>query len=405
MSARDDELGELMGSALRERADRVDGEGVTLDGVRGTARTIRRRRRVAGALAAAAAVAVIVPTAMMAGGEAPQRPQPADAPEPFSVRLDRAAPGGEPPTVAWIQGRVLHTPDGESVQLARRYDSLTRFGETYLAGYQRTGDGSYAFDELAPDGSVASTQVTGSQSVQDVVVLSADGSVAAWTTPRGAVRVWTDAGVETVGQVPVTRGGGTGWVAAVRGEDGCTQECEVYVNTWDGRGRVTAFSTDGSERTLPRSITVVLARSIDGLLSVSTDRTAPNEVDSCVGVYDEPAGAYAWRSCIRGVGGFSPDGDWSDVRQPDTDGPPAGYLIREAASGEQHGALTTRGDVTNTVVGPLVWEDEEHYLLPARSADGDWMLVRGDLRGDITQVLPPERGGELYEVPWVLSDR
>lgn len=406
----DDELAHELGSSLRERAEKMVGTPITFDDIRGTATSIRRRRWAgsAAAVAAVAAAAVfLVPTSLLTGGvDRTQSPEPADPPaEPFSVRLDQATPGGEEPRVAWIADQTLQTAAGPALPVSQQYDTLTRVAGTWFAGYQPGAE--VVVDQLDAEGRVVQSHVTASDAFPAPVAVSADGSVGAWTTPEGEVVVW-DADGRTAIAEKDNSAGEIGAVAAVVGSGPCAQNgCSVLVNSFSGDEPGLWYHSDGSTTALPDSIRFVGAQSIEGLLSVVTDVPADTGLRFCDGVYDPADEAYVWESCDGPVESFSPEGTWAMVNQSDgNEAKPAAYWVLNARTGERQGTLTAAGGNLNTAISQVVWEDDEHYLMNVRNKDGNWVVLRGDLEGNLTQALPPIPGGkgeEFYPSPYLLS--
>lgn len=384
---------------MSTHADRAAGPVLTLHDVQQRAQRIQRRRRTAAATAVGAAVvAVVVPVSLVVSGPPDSAPRPGPATrvpsvnadavqqDPLDMRVARAEPGGAPPTVAWIEGRTLHRPDGSVVELEHDYEELDVVGDdTYLAvrrGNDAETDGS-SLDEIGEDGAVVSSRLV-TPNGQASVVTSPDGSVAAWTTPEGDVQVWDRDGEQTL--AGTGRGDQTGNVVAVFGSGTCDasgEGCRVVVN--DPDGDPLSWSEDGSEP-VGGGFLHLGAMSPDGVLATGNRGEATNG-NACSTTWDLQAGEELHR-CQSSPFDFSPDGRHAGEWPSQADVEPASVQLTDARTGAPVARIVTAGTPEESYLEPVAWEDAEHFLLPALHR-GRWLLLRGDLDGRLEIVEGP----------------
>ncbi len=376
--------------SLREQADRVGGHPIDLESVRGRARSIQRRRRVAAGAGVLAAVAVIAPIAVAANGglsrsddsvpPATQVPSPTPVGQVKAIGAD--APRGDDPAVPWMDGTVLHQPDGATTDLGKAYHEVTPY------------DGGWAVVDL----------VEGTTSFLD-----ANGK-ARQTFPGQSLAVTVDgeslasvltatAGDQDIGLYPVAGVGPGGYLSSVVSFDGTvdlagfTGVQEVAYTLSGAQGKSGAWLTDWAQepRRLRGLINVQGASQATGVVSglTSIDELEPG---SCSAVVVAATGQHRWETCDYTLEAFSPDGryvigteDYHDGIGGDT------VAILDATDGTVLVEYTTR-DIGFT--GASVWEDSSTVLVTTYQ-DGLWYALRLGLDGTVTQALDPVRAGDV----------
>jgi hypothetical protein len=378
--------------SLREQADRIGGHPIDIESVRGRARGIQRRRRIAAGAGVLAAVAVIAPIAVAASGgllgddSVPPAIQPSPTPVGKVKAVGASAPRGEDPSIPWMDGTVLHQPDGTTTDLGKAYQEVTPYdGGWAVVDF---GEGTTTF--LDAEGEVR--EAVPGQSL----AVSADG--------ESLARAMTaTAGDQDIGLYPVAGVGPGGYLSSVVSFDGTvdlagfTAAQEVAYTLTGARGQSGAWVTDWEQepRRLPGLIKVEAASQVTGLVSglTSVDELEPG---SCSAVAVAATGQQRWETCDYTLEAFSPDGryvigteDWHDGIGGDT------VAILDATDGTVLVEYSTR-DLGFT--HSSVWESDSTVLVTTYQ-DGQWYALRLGLDGTVTQALDPVRAGEL-DNPW-----
>ncbi|MDN5744764.1 MAG: hypothetical protein L0H31_06535 [Nocardioidaceae bacterium] len=409
---------------MTTHADRATAQELTLREVRTRAQRIQRHRR-AGVTAgvAAAVAAVVLPISLLVGGNprsAPPPPGPAkqtsliDADavqqDPLDMQIAQAKPGGVPPRPAWIQGQTLHRLDGSRVRLDQTYNELDVVnGETYL-GVRSDLDpdsGASIVDEIGDDGQVASTRKVAGL-VGQSVTMSADHSIAAWTTPEGDVQVWDRDGESTLTNTGPSRPPGN--AVAVFGSETCDQTgsgCSVVVNPPSSMsGAPITYSTAEPDGTpVGHGFRYLHAVSPDGTLYSGIRKLGEPGGTSCSATWDltKDNQDMELHNCTSSPFEFSPDSTHTAENSPQRDGEPASIEIRDARTADVSVKILAEGDSTTSVIDPVIWEDAENYLVTALHR-GKWLLLRGDLQGRLEIVAGPiAPTGEPFSSPYVIA--
>jgi hypothetical protein len=390
-----DELAERLGQTLRGRVDQMADAPLTLRGVQGRARRIRRNRRHASGAGVAAALAILVPTAMLAGnpldraGEplpATVVPTPAPVAEPVPLAPD--SPAGEAPRIAWTEGHDVHLPDGTTLTTERAYTAAHLVTGSVL-GYWIDQDNGHTFlDELAADGSV-----THSTPIHTQVATNSDGSSLARVTADGNLEIVTEGAV--IGLAPDMD---AALPVSVEGAGGCPDGCAVWFNYATARGGAGRVGPDGTvTRPLPDVLTVSDVHD-DRLVAAMTE---VNELEpgSCSAVYDGTDAL--WDTCDHSLGDFSPDGRFIIGTDAYLDGAGQSELVLlDAATGDR----IVEFDSVDGLVVDRVWEDTSHVLVVHHSyADGMWRLFRVGLDGSVEQAAEPVTAPDFDGSPYGLG--
>ncbi len=385
--------------SLREQADRIGGHPIDFESVRGRAHSIRRRRRLAAGAGVLAAVAVIAPIAVTASGGLSRSddsvPPATEVPNPTPVGQVKAigadAPRGADPSVPWMDGTVLHQPDGATTDLGKAYHEVTPY------------DGGWAVVDLV-EGTTSFLDADG-----EVRQTFAGQSLAVTVDGESLASVLTaTAGDQDVGLYPVSGVGPGGYLSSVVSFDGTvdlagfTGVQEVAYTLTGAQGQSGAWLTDWAQepRRLRGLLNVEAASQATGVVSglTSIDELEPG---SCSAVVAAASGQHRWETCDYTLEAFSPDGryvigteDYQDGLGGDT------VAILDATDGTVLVEYTTR-DIGFT--GAAVWETSSTVLVTTYQ-DGLWYALRLGLDGTVTQALEPVRAGDV-DNPWVFGLR
>lgn len=368
---------------LRSAATGAGAPTLTLDDVRGRARSIRRRRTAAGATGAAALVAAaVVPIALLVGGgSSTDTLPPADATPTVSDTANPVAPAVDQ-RGSWVEGDTIHPADGEPFTPDVSGDLTSVVG---------LADGRWAMTVF--DAGAAALVVTDSSGQVLATHEALDGVLAvddahesvAWIAPDARVRVLVPGRTEPL-VLPGELSTRLSPPEPTEVLPGCDPvECVVLVETWglteDGR-EDSEVDLDGGVRPLDRlgllSITDVSpdGASVAGLVDV-------DELDQrfCSAVVDLATGEERWRSCEVGSFRFSPDG--TEV-----------LAIDSQAEGFGHSFVEVREALTGEVVGRYgggtvfdeAWASSDQFLVSQQLGDGTNQLLRVEADGSLQTV-------------------
>lgn len=366
--------------ALRIQAVGAGAPTLTLDDVRGRARSIRRRRAaVATGGAATVVAAAVLPLALLLGGgsDTDSLP-PADATPTVSDTANPVEPdpvGRVDQRGTWVDGDTIHpaegapfTPevDGEVATVIGLQD-----GRWVLGAYP--GGRSYAVVVTDSTGAVLVTY-----DALDSGVSSDDaGGAVAWFDPDGEPRVLSSEGDEPF-VLPADIESKRSAPAVLAVLPGCAPgDCallvEVYDDSEDGS---TQYSVDqtGEVGSLDRlgllSITDV---SPDGALvagHVSVDEFGQ---EYCSGVVVFATGEELWRSCDTGSYRFSPDGTMVLALAAYTDGfGHSSVDVLDALEG------TRLGGYEGGTIFDETWGSPGTYLVSVQTDAGENLLLEVD---------------------------
>lgn len=378
MSKQNDPWEDAVGESLESRVRDLHAAPLTLDAVKGSARSIRRRRRALAAGGVLAAAAVVLPVAVLGvggfggtgGDDRPAQPAASESVRP----TDGATAEEQPRGLAYLQGRTLHRADGSTDTVSERYDSVLDLGTTVLAT-TRDEQGNLLMDTLE-DG-----EVVDSQPVFGVPVGNGQGTALVVDTDRvlrlygwSAYTPLSESEAPGPDERPTVRLEPNDYVTAL-GPD-CTPRsasCAVYVNGADGP--VVLDAVTGERTPVPDALDVVDA-SHDGMIAVNTSYQGET---SCWAVRDAATGAEAWASCESSLFAFSPDARHLSGTHPYQDGLGNGWLaVIDAGTGRETARYEPQ---RGSVVVTSAWEDDEH-LLAVTAGDDGWQLVRVGLDGE-----------------------
>jgi hypothetical protein len=374
--------------SLQQQADRIGGHPIDFESVRGQARGIQRRRRVAVGAGVLAAIALMVPVALTSGGgllsddKVPTVTTP--GPTPIGrVKADApSAPRGQGPSIPWMDGTVLHQPDGTTTDLGKAYQQVTPYDGGWAAADIAHGTTTFL------DGDGNARQTFPGQSL----AVSADGK-------SMATVLTASAGDQDIHLYPVAGAGPGGPLSSVVSFDGTvdlagftgTQEIAYTLTT--PNGKTGAWITDWAQepRRLPGLIDVKAANQETGMVTglTSFDELEPG---SCSAVVAAATGQIRWETCDYTLEAFSPDGRYVIGTDAYHDG--LGFnttAVLDATDGTVLAEYTTR-DIG--FFSSAVWESSSSVLATTYQ-DGQWYALRLGLGLDgMAQVLDPVRTGD-----------
>ena len=402
---------EPLRDALRHRAEQLgDTHPLTLDDVKGRARSIRRRRAAVTGVAAAAVLAVAVPMGIAVTdgvGEDPENPPvagPSTTPSEDGPAPDTGVKDGVlttdvdaesyAPTIPYLYDGQVTLPDGESFPLQGEWDELAPLGES---GVVVADAGREELQVVGPDGTVAATYPS-----TGTLAGSADGSLVLYVTPEGRLAVLTQTGDQQ--ELPPVPELQTPVPVGISGSDSCDPEvnggCVVYVRDAGEQPRGYSLTSKGIINPLGdyRSLRDVSA---DGWVSgvVSVDDLEPGSCSEVrADAFDERA---RWSTCEHTVDIFSPDSSLVVGLPPYLDGSGDGSLaLLDSADGSVLAEWTNNAE-TQAFVGSTAW-DSDGSLLATVFQQGSWSLMRFSADGGLSKV-QDLAGGDDVDAPLVLG--
>jgi len=395
--------------ALQQQANQIQEGPLTMADIKGKARSIQRRRTLATVAGAAAVVAVIAPVGILAlqngdnnAGPAnpssststtsttPTTPTETSSPSDTIDLTVADAPDGAAPHVSWLQGRSLHSYDGQTFDLGRVYHDIVGWHGGWLAIAGET-------DEIAGDGTVNRSFVGASR-----FAVGVDGTELTWFEYGNE----GDPGKLVTG-IPSGMGEGTqsvdvpanSHVEPIGYVDGGT----VVFNRTDPDGKSSAWVTDfqGQPQRLEGVIKAGGTSETTGVVSVET---SINDFGSCWEVRDLNAGSVVADTCDYSLGQFSADGTYVIGWPAYADGlGPRDVAILDAKTLKPvvHylAPASTGGWISNAV-----FDGDSPELIAAIFEDNAWHLARLGLDGSIQNVAQPvPSSDETQPELWLVS--
>lgn len=382
-----DELTSRLSRQLHEQADHLPAAPLTLDDVRGRARSIRRTRRVVAGAAVAAVIAVVAPLGIVAGGVFDASP---DRELPPAGPTEAVDPGPGELGIPYLEkGRRLVLPDGSEMELDRKYDDAVVLdgGQVFAISWD-PDTGFYALHRMTEDGDAASSV----EMADSRVAVSADRSAFAYVTVEGELRVAGANGEVSLGAQPEASP-----VALLGGPDCENDECVVYLER-GGMGPV-AVTGSGEVTELPGDPLNVedASAAVDRVaMMTSIDEREPS---SCSRVLSSDFSDEVFETCDYTLGRFSPTGSYLSAGPSYRSGHgDTVAAILDAETGEELARFEPEdGSITQTV-----WEDSEHLLaLTHYFGAREWSVVRIGTDGTTEVALGPAAGGS-ENPPWTL---
>lgn len=339
---------------LQRRADDVHGAPLSLDDVRGTARSIRRRRRATAAAAAAAAVAVV-----------------AVVPATLSGHLGRAegpAPATHDAHTAVLHDGTVTMPDGGSVDIGVDNADVVDYGVLTDGRVVVALMKPYAVEVFSADGSLQERYPVQS----NVVTMGPSDHLAAWVGKDFRIQV-LESGVADPVALPgiPDPGDSVGMVDAVLGSGCADGGCSAYLG--DG-ATTTSVSTSGATEaedlrtSEPLRIDDV---SPDGSLWAVSFPPAPGEQYGCSGLYDPDADRVVARTCDTSGLQFAPDGKHLTGARGDNRMYGEVDVLDERL--ERVSGFSTGG----AAISAYAWDGPDHLLVATVTLDDNrWTLRR-----------------------------
>lgn len=386
-----DDLTTRLSRQLHEQVDAWQAAPLTLAGVRGRARTIRRRRVALTTGVAAAVLAVAVPLGVTISGPDSTRISPAPAPteavEPtpnpdgmFPLTLD--VPEGETPATGYIafDDRQLVTPDG-TYDLPGSFVQITRYRDGWVG--IRGGDfppTDHQVVVLDADLQEVSA-VTGGSSL----ATNSDGTRVAWVEARGNGDDWT------VVNAPVDGGEQIRTPTSAQAQvEGFLTDDTVATSHLDEATGATSYGQagpDGEYDALPLDgyQRVGGVSEVTGLVAGQTEFRGDSTCSE-VRSTDTSRGRLVWRTCDHQLAGFSPDGRWLIGYASYFDLGSPTLAILDAATGDPVVEFVSgrRQDEAATVQA-AAWEDEDTVVAVVNQA-GEQAVLRLEANGAATRV-------------------
>jgi len=378
---------------LERRVEHVHGARLTLDTVRGKARTIRRRRRIAAGTAAAAAVAAIaIPFAVIGTGGG-SGPEPAPSPTPSPSVEEPQTPGS-----SVLHDGLLTHPDGSVTPLDVDTTDLQQFGVLTDGRVVVAVPGQHLVRVYGPAGGLLAEYHV----ALNVITMSADDTLVAWIDDNLRAVVLESGRPEPTTfewGVPMP-GEAYGSIDAVYGSDcahdGCTLLVGDFSTTTDMLEKVSepAVPLETSE---PERVAAVSA---DGQEWAVTFPPGETEQFGCSGLYDRTTDTVTQRNCDTTLWSWSPDG---------------AHLVGARGDNGMWGSvevLDRNLEVTldyqpdhGLVVKDWGWADAEHLWVVVAGLDADpqWSLLRVPIDGTEPEVVTGPLPGPNPELGTVFA--
>ncbi|HEX6151059.1 hypothetical protein [Nocardioides sp.] len=387
------ELSRQLHAQVDATFDHGDGAPLTLDDVKGKARSIRRRRTaLAAGVGAAAMLAVILPAGLALDDPGNNRPSPAapspsEAVEPtpnpdgtFPLTLD--VPEGEVPRTGYIAGdaRQLVTPDatfdlpGDFLQIAPYDDGWVGIRG---GGYRPLGYQVVVLDSDLQELSAVSSNAS--------LAISADGSRVAWVEARGNGGDWTVVNAPVDGGEPMRTP-----TSANAQVEGFIAPDTVAVSHFDEATGDTSYGQagpDGEFDAIPFEgfQRVGGVTEVTGLVAGQTEFRGDSTCSE-VRNTDTAQPRLVLETCDHQLGAFSPDGRWLIGYATYFDLGSPTVAILDAATGDPVVEYaSSRKPAESAVVMAAAWEDDDTVVAVVEQG-GEQAVLRLEADGTATRV-------------------
>ncbi len=293
---------------------------------------------------------------------------------------------GDAPGLLWLEGRTLHTPDGD-VEMPADFFQVVRYDDGFL-GLASADDDGYVAVRMSADGSIIDETPTG-----DRLATSADGEQVLWID--GNALTIHDNGTGADIAVAEDKGG----LEPVAVEDGTAYFNVPVKGTWLKDGR---WSKNGKvQDPVPGDPQPYTGANVDGL---TTQLTSVTDDGSCSEMRS-PHGNSLGETCDFTLDGFSPEGGYLAAGPAYRDGFGDGELaiLPAVDGGIANDALLVHfqrsGDADPFFLA-RAWEDDENLLVVTftpnpGSAKGTWQIVRIGVDGSVENAVEPVVANDL----------
>ncbi len=391
-----DELTTRLTRQLHDQVDGLQGAPLTLDSVRGKARSIRRTRRaVAGGAAVAAVLAVVVPLGLSLdsrpdSGRPPVTNTPTEAVDPtpradgtFPLTLDVAE--GDVPASGYLvrDDRSFVSPDGVR-QLPGRFLQLRRYPGGWIGLREEPAAGGDP-QVVTMD---ANFQELSAVPANGGLVSNSDGSRMAWVEKIGNEGDWTvvNASLDGGGQLRTPTSPDTAAVGFLADDTVATaytlDSGEVSFSEASTAGEFDSRVLNGSD-TLSRYQAVRGTSTAAGLVAGQTEF---NGDSTCSQVRDTAAEQVVFETCDYLLGEFSPDGRWLIGYASYSDYGSPLLAILDAATGLPVVEFSSdRSPDRSATVQSAVWDDDD-TLVALVEESGEQAVLRAESNGALSRV-------------------
>lgn len=304
------------------------------------------------------------------------------------------APSGdqvEPPQVAYLKGRTIHLPDGDSWTLPQRYDS-GRLLDGVFFGVSYDGETDRGMlQAIRRDGTIDDHG-----EITSPLATNQAGTTLAWMDADDRLQTrWAQDGVDlgVLSSYAVPR--------RVIGGPNCYEDQDGCVVFHDERGQAHTADSHGIDDSIfPEALSVDDATE-DWAVAVQTSVT---DTGSCSAVLDLSV-ALKQRTiaetCDHSLGRFSPDGAHLSAYEAYRDGIGMSYVaLLDATTLEEVTRFSPEG-----FIATAAWEDADHVLVNTYDyAQGEWSVERVATDGSTETVLGPVAGKDIKPVFTLLGD-
>lgn len=297
----------------------------------------------------------------------------------------------DPPQVAYLEGRTIHLPGGDSWTLPGRYDSGRLLdGVFFGVSYDEENDHG-TLQGIHRDGTVDDRGA-----ITSPLAANQAGTTLAWMDGDHRLQTrWADDGVDlgTLSSYAVPR--------RVIGGPNCYEDQDGCVVFHDERGEAhTADSHGIDDSFFPEALSVEDATE-DWAVAV---QTSASDTGSCSAVLDLTVALKkrtVAETCDHSLGRFSPDGAHLSAYEAYRDGIGMSYVaLLDATTLEEIARLSPEG-----FIATAVWEDVDHVLVNTYDyAQGEWSVKRLATDGSTETVLGPVPGKDINPIFTLLGD-
>lgn len=392
-----DELTTRLTRQLHDQVDDLQGAPLTLDSVRGRARSIRRTRRaVAGGAVVAAVLAVVVPLGLSLdsrpdSGRPPVTTTPTEAVDPtpkadgtFPLTLDVAE--GDVPDSGFLIGpeQTYVTPEG-SLSLPGYYHQLLPYDGGWI-GLRSPGQEGGSVEVVTMD---ADFQELSAAPTDGGLVPNSDHSRVAWVEKTGNGGDWTVVNAPVDGGEPTrTPTSANTRVLGFLADDTLAAEYElldtgeVFFSEIGPEGEFESRVLNGSD-TLSKYQVV---RGLSDAAGLVAGQTTFGDGTSCSEVRDTATEAVVFDTCDYQLGAFSPDGRWVIGYQAYYDYGSPSLAILDAATGLPVVEFTSASSQQKSaVVLAATWDDDDTLVVVVEEGR-EQAVLRAEADGALTRV-------------------